>query len=226
MLDTVSTIETPEGIDLALRPAGPVPRFWAWTVDSTIRGIFYYAAVLSLGSLGALGMGIFLILLFLTEWFYPVLFECLMHGQTPGKRVMGLRVVQDNGIPIGWGPSLIRNLLRFVDFLPPPYGTGLITMLLRDDSKRLGDVAAGTLVIYAPPRAQPPQLPPATAVAPPWPLALEQQRALVEFAERAPRLTAERAQELVSILAPLLDVGDEMAVRRVYGYARWLAGQR
>ena len=81
-------------------------------------------------------------------WFgYFVLFEVLQSGRTPGKRLLKLRVVTDVGGPVGWTESLIRNVLRAVDSLPMFYGVGFLTMLLNRRSQRVGDLAAGTIVI-------------------------------------------------------------------------------
>jgi uncharacterized RDD family membrane protein YckC len=140
--------ETPEGIDLGLRVAGPISRALAWIIDAFIRYSVLFALSTVLASLLSFGMGLFLILLFLLEWFYPVVFE-VVRGATPGKKAMGLLVVHDNGTPVGWSASMIRNLLRSVDFLPFFYCAGLISILLNSRFKRLGDLAAGTLVVYA-----------------------------------------------------------------------------
>ena len=78
---------------------------------------------------------------------YPIWFEVKRDGATPGKRVMGIRVVQRNGAPVGWGPSVLRNLLRTADFLPVGYGFGLLSILFSGSFRRLGDLAAGTVVI-------------------------------------------------------------------------------
>ena len=89
-----------------------------------------------------------LILFFALEWLYPVAFELSRWGATPGKRVMGLKVVMDSGLPITPAASFTRNLLRVADFLPMLYGFALASMLIRKDFKRLGDIAAATLVVY------------------------------------------------------------------------------
>ena len=72
----------------------------------------------------------------------------LWNGQSPGKRWVGLRVIRSNGTPITLSESLIRNLARLVDLLPAAYGIGIITMFIDQQSRRLGDLAAGTLVVY------------------------------------------------------------------------------
>ena len=80
-------------------------------------------------------------------WGYYVFFEMLWNGQSPGKRWVGLRVIRTDGTPITLSEALIRNLVRIVDFLPATYGVGIITMFIDKQSRRLGDLAAGTLVV-------------------------------------------------------------------------------
>ncbi|KAG1694874.1 hypothetical protein GQR58_006816 [Nymphon striatum] len=120
----------------------------AWTIDILIRlainGVFYAA----LAFFGKTGLGIALILTFLLEWFYPVYFELFKRGQTPGKKMFNLYVTMDDASPISPGASIIRNLLRFVDFLPLLYGFGFISMLLTKRFQRLGDLVAGTVVLH------------------------------------------------------------------------------
>ena len=147
--------------------------------------------VLSL--LGKFGWGLLLVGLFLIEWFYPVLFEVYRHGATPGKRAMGLCVVNDDGTPVNWSASMIRNLLRFVDFLPFLYGFGLVSILLTRDFKRLGDIAAGTRVVDPETRKQAVTVPVLQAQPPQFPLTLEEQRAVINFAERSHELSPARS---------------------------------
>src|SRR4030065_1176749 len=90
MLDTYREIETPEGVELQLRPAGPIIRAMAWLVDGCLRIAIYTVAGIVLQILGRFGMGIFLIIVFIAEWFYPVLFEIYWRGETPGNRWLGL----------------------------------------------------------------------------------------------------------------------------------------
>ena len=139
-LDTRYQIETPEGIDLPLRPAGLMPRALAFGFDLGLRGLILGILFIALAFLGNLGIGLGSILLFFVSWWYMVLFEVLNQGCSPGKQVMGLRVVQDDGTPIGWSASLIRNLLRFVDMLPFGYFLGAISCLQHPHFKRLGDI--------------------------------------------------------------------------------------
>ena len=86
------------------------------------------------------------------EWFYPVVFELSRSGATPGKSVVGIKVVMDNGLPVTPAASFTRNLLRVADFLPFLFGAAIVSMLLRQDSKRLGDLAAATIVVHQPRR--------------------------------------------------------------------------
>lgn len=239
MLDTRRAIETPEGVELGLRLAGPAPRFLAWLIDMLIRGAIYLGLGMVLPFFGRMGIGLLLISFFLIEWFYPVLFEVYRQGATPGKRSMGLRVMHDDGTPVGWSASLVRNLLRAVDFLPLLYGFGLTSMLLSRDFKRLGDLAAGTLVVYSDKTPVPPSLPVVTPQAPPLPLTTPEQRAVVEFAERAALLTPERVNELADLAAPLTGLSPSASTstdgqasaagtgaRRLFEYANWLVGKR
>lgn len=226
MLDNIRPVETPEGLELTLRVAGPPVRGLAWLIDFLIRIGVYIGLSIALSVLDLVGVGLMLILVFLLEWFYPVLFEVYRNGATPGKSAMGLRVIQDDGSPVGWSGSTVRNLLRGADFLPFFYGFGLVACMLNRDFKRLGDLAAGTLVVYQdlpPPTAA---LPHAEPAPPPAALSLEEQRALVDFAERAGKLTEDRCDELADIARPLTGAGGRSSGLKLLGYAHWLVGRR
>ena len=224
-LDTVRTVETPEGVELTLHVAGPVVRSLAWLVDQLIRTLFYLVASLLL-VLGDLGQGLFLVVLFLTQWFYPVLFEVLRHGATPGKAALGLVVVNDDGTPVGWTASIIRNLLRFADFLPFAYLVGILSMILHRNFKRLGDIAAGTVVIYREQASATARLAPAAPVPVPVPLDLEEQRAIIDFAERSVAWSQDRNEELAELIDPLAGTPPRVGVERLRGMAHWLLGRR
>ena len=234
MIDSSRAIETPEGVLLELRLAGPAVRALAWAIDMAIRFACYLGLGILLPLLGGVGMGIGLILMFLMEWFYPVIFEVMAQGQTVGKMALGIRVLCDDGTPVGWYQSTVRNFLRFVDFLPVLYGTGLLSMLLQKDFKRLGDLAAGTFVVYterrAPRESRPipdPEQGTVEAVSlPPVPLTLEEQQSLVAFAARRQELTVERAEELVDLLEPLTGIQGPLAVLRIRRLASIYAGER
>jgi uncharacterized RDD family membrane protein YckC len=224
LLDTSLRVETPEGIDLVLRPAGLVPRALAFAIDLGIRGALLLILFFTLGLLGKFGMGLGALLLFLVQWWYMVLFEVLNQGRTPGKHWLGLRVVHDDGTPVGWTSSLTRNLLRFVDLLPFGYFLGALSCLANPAFKLLGDLAAGTLVVYQEKTAVRPPLPDAEAVTAPFKLTLDEQRALIAFAERQASLSAERRLELASILAEPLATWDQEAEAKIHGIARSLMG--
>jgi uncharacterized RDD family membrane protein YckC len=223
-LDNTHKVETPEGVDLLLRPAGLVPRALAFVLDLLIRLALLLTVALGLGSLGKFGMGASALLLFLVQWWYMVLFEVLNEGRTPGKHWLGLKVIHDDGTPIGWASSLTRNLLRFVDMLPFGYFLGAICSLWHPSFKRLGDLAAGTLVVYRERDKAAATLPAADAIAPPFSLELAEQRALISFAERQSSLSPERREELAAILAAPLRVAPEQAELHINSIARGLVG--
>jgi len=225
MIDTLCAVETPEGVELAFSPAGPVPRALAWIVDAGIRCAVYLALASALHGLGRVGLGLTLLVLFLLEWFYPVGFEVMGGGQTPGKTLLGLRVLRADGAPVGWSRSTVRSLLAFADFLPFGFAAGLTAMLLGRRCQRLGDLAAGTLVVHVEPlQAHQAAQGGAEALAPPFPLTLPEQRAIMGFAERAPGLTLERARELADLLEPLTGARGDEGVRRLNAMARSLRG--
>ncbi|MBB2494672.1 RDD family protein [Aquipseudomonas ullengensis] len=224
LLDTRYQVETPEGIDLALRPAGLVVRALAFALDLLARGAILLVAFIVLSVLGQFGMGLGTILFFLVNWWYPVLFEVLYQGRTPGKKAMGLRVVHHDGTPVGWGSSLTRNLLRFVDMLPMGYCLGALSCLSNTTFKRLGDLAAGTLVVYRDEESLRPPLPDADAERAPFALTLADQRAILGFAERQSGLSSARRTELAAILAEPLECLPEHAEARLNSIARGLLG--
>jgi uncharacterized RDD family membrane protein YckC len=224
-IDTRLRQETPEGVELTLSPAGPIPRALAWTIDLALRGVAYASAASVIKWMGAGGMGIALIGVFLLEWGYPVYFE-LRHGCTPGKQALSLRVIQEDGAPLTAGAALLRNLVRFVDFLPAGYLFGLLSCLISGRFQRLGDLAAGTLVVHSV-ASVPRPLPDGVAPRPPLlPLTLEEQRAIVAFAERANLWTEDRREELASHSGPCTRGAPRERVNQLLAQARWIAGER
>lgn len=219
-IDTLRHLETPEGVEIALRVAGPVPRVLAFGIDLAVRAAICLA-LLPLVSLAGVGVGLLLLALFLLEWLYPVLFE-LRSGATPGKRAMGLLVVHDDGTAVGPSASLLRNLLRAADFLPLCYGLGLAAMLMDRDFRRLGDLAAGTLVIHRDAPPQPVAVPPHPPLPPPAPLDLATQQAVLAFAERSRTLSPARQAELAA-LAGLTVIPPADAVATLLGIANWIS---
>lgn len=226
MLDTVREVHTPEGVALRLPAAGPVPRAFAWLIDLGIRFALVMVASMFLAFLGRFGIGVYLVFLFLVVWGYPVAFEALWNGQTPGKRAMGLRVVAASGAPVGWMAAFVRNLMRTVDMLPFGYAFGLASSLVDPWGRRLGDVVARTLVVHAP-RAREAAHAPVNAVhVPAVPLLPGEQAAVIAFAERANTLTPQRQQELAGIAAPVTGAQGDAGVVRLFGIANWLLGRR
>ena len=221
-LDTALHYETPEGIVLKLKAAGPLVRAYAWLIDFLIRAGCMIAISSLLGYFGKAGMGIILVLSFLMEWFYPVIFE-VYSGATPGKKVVGLAVVHDNGTPVYFVASVLRNLLRVADFFPLFYCTGLISMSLNSKFKRLGDMAAGTLVVYRENSKSLRKIKKYKAKQPPADLRINEQQTILDFAERHKVLSKERCIELAELLYQLTGKQGKDAVKEIYSYANWLA---
>lgn len=210
---------------LYLRMAGPPVRFLAWGIDTVLILVVQLFLAICLGFLGDVGMGFYLLALFALSWFYPVVFEVFRNGATPGKKALGLMVVHDDGTPVGLTASFLRNLLRVADFLPAAYGFGLVSMFLSSDFKRLGDHAAGTLVVHREELVLGQGVPAAPPVAPPVLLEREEQRAVINFGERLETWNEERAEELASTLEPLTGLPGAAGVKRLLGMANWLLGR-
>jgi len=224
-VDTVRTVETPEGVELHLVPAGPVARALALALDQVILWAGLIAVGIVCGIFGPVGMGIWIILLFLAHWFYPVLCEVLWSGRTVGKRTLGLRVLMCDGRPVSWGPSLLRNLLRVVDGLPFGYTVGLIAVLSTRHFQRLGDLVADTVVVYEGSLRRR-TLPPIEVDPVPLPVALslDEQASLLSFGERCGALTPARAEELSDLLQDLTGTRGEAGLRALRGMALTVRG--
>lgn len=171
-IDTVVRIVTPENIAFQYEVAGPIRRGTACLLDLVIRSLVFLVGAIAIGlssiALGPFALAVGLVAWFLIEWFYGALFETYMNGQTPGKRILGLRVVTTEGQPINGLQAVLRNLVRSVDMMPPislqVFSSlvneaippvfflntgllGLIVMVLNDRYQRLGDLVSGTMVI-------------------------------------------------------------------------------
>lgn len=244
-LDTMQTVEVAEGVDIYLRPAGPVPRAFAYGIDLLLRWCIVLAVVL-IGALGMsvtglgggeYGVGMFLLLLFVIEWGYYVICEKVW-GRTPGKRAMGLRVVRTSGVPLSWPAAILRNLLRSVDGLPwlamgpqplVPLGLiGLGSALFTKKFQRMGDLLADTVVIYAEKNLEPalPVLNPAqhkiTPLPPAVALSREEQQAILLYLERAGLWSEGRKAELADHLQPLTGTTGQAGVIQLLRMALWL----
>jgi len=174
-LEGLHVLLSPEQVSLHLPVAGPTSRILAYAIDLVVIalveiGLLFvvllatplaqtFASSLSelAGDLQSDGpaqaqallvfiAGLILVQLVI-EWGYFTFFELAMGGRSPGKRVMGLRVMRDGGLPLTLRESLVRNLLRAVDMLPANYLIGLVSIVMSKEGKRLGDIAAGTVVV-------------------------------------------------------------------------------
>ncbi|MDH4144036.1 MAG: RDD family protein [Acidimicrobiia bacterium] len=168
------TISTPEGVPLRLVVAGLGSRFAAFAVDQAIQWAVLLALYLAVSLLGPddLGFSLFAlvtVLYFALPTFYFVFFETIDRGRSPGKRLVGLRVVRADGSAVTLSASFVRNLLRVVDSLPTVYGVGIVSMLVTAHTQRVGDLVAATLVVRNEPAARTVLGAPAVAMRPaPW----------------------------------------------------------
>jgi len=161
-LNDILKIDTPENVTFDYDVAGIGSRFLAALIDTvliavsqlliigTIIWIALFVFKIEFSNTGAFswGLAIFSIISFLFLWGYYIFFEILWNGQTPGKRWVGLRVIRVDGTPITVSEAIIRNLVRVIDFMPVAYGVGVVTMFINSNSRRVGDLAAGTIVVH------------------------------------------------------------------------------
>jgi uncharacterized RDD family membrane protein YckC len=230
--DSSLGVLTPEGIEFALFPAGLPIRACAYGIDKMIQWLLIFVLFLAAGFLrDAAGMWLILILLFGIDWFYHCLCELFFRGQSPGKRIMGIRVVRDDGSPVNPGASFLRNLLRFADtflFLCP---IAFISMAASRGFRRLGDWAAGTLVVYTskalalPRRSGGLGQAEFTPLVPPTRFSHEEKQAILMFARRYPLLGAARAEEITRPYVLALGAAVPSAAGYLLGIARQLAGE-
>lgn len=154
------TIETPEHIELEYELAGLGSRFVGIFIDSIIQSIMIAILVIILlltepnifekgpiGLFSSIFASAIVVLIFLVLFGYFIFFETLWTGQTPGKRTSQIQVIKDNGEPVRFVDSLIRNMFRIVDFLPAYYVAGIIMILMNKQNKRIGDMVAKTIVV-------------------------------------------------------------------------------
>ena len=230
LIDNIALHPTPEGLLLTLMPAGLMPRLSAWLIDFLIRMIAMVIVGIISAFFGEAGAGILAIGYFLITWLYPVYFEVYKDGKTPGKNNQGIYVCHDDGTPISLQASMIRNLLRVADFLPLGFASGALTIMFTQRSQRIGDMVAGTLVVYEQQNdiaklyksiyGLVAQLPSSSSdmtqieanaaafdSASPifvYPLTLNEQQALVSYTERLAFLSQPRQQEITAVLAPMV----------------------
>lgn len=162
-VDTRIEIVTPENIAFEYRVAGPFRRLPAYLIDLVIQAtaVMIVAIAIMFAAFGGraflgFGMAGYLIFLFVLQWFYGGLFEAFWNGQTPGKRLVGIRVLSIDGQPISGAQAILRNVLRAVDAMPtftiavfaiPTYLLGLVVAATNSRFQRLGDIASGTMVV-------------------------------------------------------------------------------
>lgn len=156
--DEMLNIDTPENVAFGYTVAGIGSRFLAALVDTTIivllQVIVLFLTAFALNraelmdTLASWTAAIFGLIAFLLFWGYYIFFEMLWNGQSPGKRWVGVRVIRTDGTPVTMAESVIRNLVRIIDFLPFGYGIGIISMFINSQARRLGDLAAGSLVVH------------------------------------------------------------------------------
>jgi len=216
-LDNTTDVETPERIRFRHHVAGPARRGLAYLLDVVVRGIVLaLTGLLVMGTSafatdnGKASAGLWLLMLFVLEWGWNVLFETFWRGQTPGKRMLRLRVVRD-GYPVGFIDSVLRNLLRAADFLPLGYLLGLLVMAGDRRFRRLGDRIAGTMVVIesesaalAPVVLSPPATALELAALPHRPPLSPEEREAIELYLRRTNLSNERRFELAELVAPAL----------------------
>ncbi len=229
LTDTLQAVELADGVEIHLRVAGPAVRSVAWLLDFLILiGCYIVMSIMFLvvsrWTGAEIGRGLMLLCMFLLTWFYNVVFEVGAKGASPGQRAMGLKVASVSGAPVLLSQSIIRNLLRVVDFMPFGYLLGLVCCLFTKKFQRLGDLVANTVVIYsgkkksqsAPPRVN------ANPVAPPVALTREEQAALLLFIERAPQWSDARKLELSNVLEPLTHATGMSGLSKLAGMTLWL----
>lgn len=217
--DTQLVVPTPERVSFEYRLAGPGSRFVAQAIDLLILAGVLIALVFAVITLavvtgnGRLAVLVFVLTTFVLVFGYFWFFEALWTGQTVGKRVMNLRVVGDRGEPLTFAQAAIRNLVRIIDFAPSAYGLGLAVLFANGRGKRLGDLAAGTVVVREGATVSLAQLvraAPGAAPPPPGPEAAlrhlepELRRFVVAYFGRRPALALPQRAYLAQVAQPAL----------------------
>ncbi|QQO10483.1 RDD family protein [Breznakiella homolactica] len=236
--DTSRRVETPEGIEFTLYPAGLMIRLCAYAIDELVQYAILLSVYLTAGTLAEItGTWLLMIMIFLVSWFYHVFCELTFKGQSLGKKIMGLRVVRSDGSPVNPGSSFLRNLLRFADTFMFLYYIALFSISLSPGFRRLGDWAADTLVVYTSNSLAPTRrsnmawLSRFEIIRPSRNLSYEEKQTILMFARRYPLLGQDRAEELARIYAPVLRSGgtaweSKSDAEYLLGIARGLSGDR
>ena len=200
---------TPEGIEFILSPVGFPIRTIAYAIDKVIQWIIVFAIHLLYIFLlrDITGIWLTLILFFCVDWFYHVTCELAFRGQSPGKRLMGIRVIKSDGSPVDPAASFLRNLLRFADTFFFLFHIAFISIAASGGFRRIGDWAAGTLVVYASMSKNSVRgslsviLEKYEPLSPARPVSNEEKQAILNFARRYPLLGEARANEIAGIYA-------------------------
>ncbi|MCO4748274.1 MAG: RDD family protein [Proteobacteria bacterium] len=218
LLDTTAAVMTPERVRFRYRLAGPGRRAVAWLIDALLRlivvvGVMTVVVLLSIiPGVGAVGQGLFLVVLFISEWVYGVFFETVLGGRTPGKLLLSLRVVREDGSPGRFTDYLLRNLVRAVDYLPGFFAIGLTSMLFDRRLRRVGDLVGGTVVVVEErdsvrdrAEIQPPVSEEERVALPARVDLSREELSVIElFLRRRKRLSDDRAEELAWLFGPAL----------------------
>ena len=228
-MDDSYQLNTPEQVELSFETAGLGSRFLATLIDTIVQFVLLVALLLLIAALAWFGslsspnlasrlprsvtseqaafaiVAIMVLLMFLAWWGYYIFFEMAWNGQTPGKRLASIRVLTTAGQPITLVHALVRNLIRIVDYLPTSYMIGMIAILATRRSQRLGDLAAGTIVVRVRREAAPRLLEtPAVETLGPGQASLfgaEEVALAREFLLRREQLSPERRSELAARIA-------------------------
>ncbi len=241
MLEDHYSIETPEGLRLDLVLAGVGTRIVAAIIDTAAVGALMFAVAVGAAMIapllgespadaGFVLIAFVLALLTAIPLTYFVVFETLDGGRSLGKRALRMRVVRDNGLPVGFTGSLIRNLLRLIDVLPGAYLVGLLAVLASAGNQRIGDMAAGTLVVMEPTtRSTPTWTPGGETTGPRWDVSRvtdEQLRAIRYFLERRPTLSHEQqllfAAQIAGRVRPVVGTAGEHLVDNEFLEKVWM----
>ena len=202
---------TPEGIEYILSPAGFPVRTLAYSIDKIIQWLILFVFYITVEFLQYnTGIWLVLILNFCVDWFYHVICELAFKGQSPGKRLTGIRVVKNNGAPVDPASSFLRNLLRFADTFLFLFLIVFVSITASKGFKRVGDWTGGTLVVYTSMARSYPRtalnllLSRYEPIDPPFTLSPDEKQTILDFARRYPLLGEARANEIAGIYTPYL----------------------
>jgi len=237
-IDSSLVMQTPEGIEYVLYPAGLTVRTCAWGIDSLIKGVILFGLIIFTSYvMDIFGIWFYFLVNFVLDWFYFVVFEIVWNGQTPGKRIMGIRVVSGDGSPVSAGSSFLRNLLRFADGFFYLYLIAFVCMIASPGFRRIGDWAGDTLVIYTSGSRLPRRFGtgpgnsetiswlkdiPAAAFVPKF--SYEEKQGLMMFTRRYPLLGKKRAGEIARPWAGLLRARTDNPVQSEISDSDYLLG--